>query len=198
MLFEEGIIYHVYNQGNNRERIFFTNANYHFFLRKMETHLIPHADLICYCLMPNHFHWMLRIKQLEIPVENPNSSVIKKRSLNDSIAILLRSYTRAINIQENRSGSLFRSRTKSKTSAFEGFITMNASHNSSDDFTIVPITSYFSTCIHYIHNNPCKAGLCSSPEHWEYSSAKDYQELRENSICNITVGRELLRASTGD
>lgn len=61
MHFETGDIYHIYNQGNNRQRIFFDRENYLFFLRKMREHLLPHVNILAYCLMPNHFHWMVEI-----------------------------------------------------------------------------------------------------------------------------------------
>jgi hypothetical protein len=34
MQFEESFIYHIYNQGNNRQKIFFNKENYIFFLKK--------------------------------------------------------------------------------------------------------------------------------------------------------------------
>ena len=55
MKFEPHTIYHIFNQGNNRQPIFFQERNYYFFLEKMKTHLLPYGDIIAYCLMPNHF-----------------------------------------------------------------------------------------------------------------------------------------------
>lgn len=66
MSYLKDLVYHVYNQGNNKQKIFFAEENYHFFIRKMKTHLLPHAHLLCYCLMPNHFHWLLIPKQAGI------------------------------------------------------------------------------------------------------------------------------------
>ena len=62
MHFEAEHIYHVYNRGNNKVRIFFTPANYFFLLRKIKTEWLPYCDILCYCLMPNHFHFMLQSK----------------------------------------------------------------------------------------------------------------------------------------
>jgi len=58
MQFEAGNIYHIYNQGNNRQKIFFERENYLFFLKKIKTHVVPYADILAWCLMPNHFHLM--------------------------------------------------------------------------------------------------------------------------------------------
>ncbi len=41
MYFESGGIYHIYNQGNNRQVIFYNRKNYLFFLRKIRTHILP-------------------------------------------------------------------------------------------------------------------------------------------------------------
>jgi len=66
MQIEKGYIYHIYNQGNNRQKIFFEKENYLFFLKKMKTHLLPFCDILAYCLMPNHFHWMVLVNEVEI------------------------------------------------------------------------------------------------------------------------------------
>jgi len=46
MIFEVGNLYYVYNQGNNRQKTFFSNDNYLYFLTKMKTHILPHADIL--------------------------------------------------------------------------------------------------------------------------------------------------------
>ena len=63
MKYEPNQIYHLYNQGNNKEPIFFNKENYLFFLQKMRKHLHPYVDILCYCLMPNHFHWLIYTNQ---------------------------------------------------------------------------------------------------------------------------------------
>ncbi len=65
MQFEVGHIYHIYNQGNNRQPIFFERKHYLFFLQKMRAYLLPHGDILAYCLMPNHFHVMVEVKSTE-------------------------------------------------------------------------------------------------------------------------------------
>jgi len=52
MHFEPEHSYHIFNQGNNRELIFFNREIYFFFLKKIETHILPFADVLAYCLMP--------------------------------------------------------------------------------------------------------------------------------------------------
>ncbi|MDK2978647.1 MAG: REP-associated tyrosine transposase [Bacteroidales bacterium] len=50
MKFEKGYIYHIYNQGNNREKIFFNRENYWFFLKKVKIHIIPYSYILAWCL----------------------------------------------------------------------------------------------------------------------------------------------------
>ena len=52
-------VYHIYNRGNNRQKIFFEEENYVFFPRKVRRQLLPHVKMLCYCLMPNHFHFLI-------------------------------------------------------------------------------------------------------------------------------------------
>lgn len=55
-----GHFYHVYNQGNNRQNIFFERDNYLYFLRLIRQSFITHTiDIVAYCLMPNHYHLLV-------------------------------------------------------------------------------------------------------------------------------------------
>ena len=40
MIFEIGHLYHIYNQGNNRQQIFFSRDNYLYFLNKVSKHIL--------------------------------------------------------------------------------------------------------------------------------------------------------------
>jgi len=66
MVFETGHLYHIYNQGNNRQKIFFSREHYLFFLNKIKKHILPHADILAWCLMPNHFHLMIYVKDVSV------------------------------------------------------------------------------------------------------------------------------------
>ena len=66
MYFESNHIYHIYNRGNNSQNIFFTRDNYLFFLEKIRKHILPYADVLAWCLMPNHFHLMVYVKVTEL------------------------------------------------------------------------------------------------------------------------------------
>ncbi|MEM7575357.1 MAG: transposase [Bacteroidota bacterium] len=195
MLLESDVVYHVFNQGNNRQRIFYTAENYLFFIQKMRVHLLPYADLLSYCLMPNHFHWQLKPK--DFGVEKGRSAtfisddgeVSSITKISSGIRTLLSSYTRAINRQENRSGSLFRAGTKMKP-AYGADSNFYLKIDSNQPFSL--FLPYVEKCFYYIHNNPVKAGLVQKAEDWKYSSASDYAGLRDSKLCNYDLAEKIL------
>lgn len=219
MKFYPNQIFHVYNQGNNKRAIFFSDENYQYFEWKMKAYLPPFADLIAYCLMPNHFHWLIYVHKVSIEkrifrlsVESieqqwkrlkHGESIIEKKStwikksddnklitLNDAIGILQRSYTRAVNNTNGWSGSLFRADCKSKDGGSDQLIKQQLSSEISDH-RLYDINDYPSTCAAYIHNNPILAGLVNENTEWAYSSAKEYAGLKKETMCNINLGRML-------
>ena len=86
--------YHIYNRGNNKQDIFFEKDNYFHFLRLIKKHLPPIADIYCYCLLKNHFHLLVRIKEDAVAPSKKFSN-------------LFNAYTKAINKKYHRTGSLF-------------------------------------------------------------------------------------------
>ncbi len=59
MNFNEKEIYHIYNRGNNSQLIFFEKENYNHFLRLVKKFLLPNCEILAWCLMPNHFHFLI-------------------------------------------------------------------------------------------------------------------------------------------
>ena len=57
--------YHIYNRGNNREDIFVEDENYRFFLQRYLQYIEPIAYTYAYCLLPNHFNFLVRIRNVE-------------------------------------------------------------------------------------------------------------------------------------
>ena len=60
---EYGKYYHIYNRGNNYEDIFTENSDYKHFLNIYDIYIHPVADTYAWCLMKNHFHILVRIKE---------------------------------------------------------------------------------------------------------------------------------------
>src|SRR5258705_893866 len=102
--------YHVFNRGNNRQEIFPQKRNYTFFLSKLKDILGEHCHIVAYCLMPNHFHLLLYLDETSTGLEIKSKPLLQV--LEQKLGTLQSSYTRAINNQENRTGSLFQTKVK--------------------------------------------------------------------------------------
>ena len=64
-ILEPNAYYHIYNRGINSGQIFNTEENYLFFLSKFDKYLSSVCDVLAYCLMPNHFHFLIKVKSSE-------------------------------------------------------------------------------------------------------------------------------------
>lgn len=145
---EEGQYYHIYNRGNNRERIFFSEENYHFFMRRYREYLSEYIDTYAYSLLPNHFHLLVRVK------ERVKDAMLFEKALRPETAgtqfhRLFTSYAKAINKQRNRVGSLFQGPFKR--------IQINS-------------TEYLTNLIYYIHANPQTHGYTVNFRNYTWSS----------------------------
>ena len=175
MNFTAGNIYHIYNRGNNKQRIFFTEHNYIYFLQKARKYITPHCEMLAYVLMPNHFHFLVAAdERTEIVLPDLR---ITRNVLSDGIRQLLSSYTKGINKQEERTGNLIQQKTKSKCVY---------------DASKVNEHGYADTCFHYIHQNPLRSGLVNKMEDWDYSSYRDFCGLRNGTLCNQKLAYSLL------
>lgn len=164
MQFLTNEFYHIYNRGNNKNLIFFEDRNYQYFLKKIKKELDAYCNLLAYCLMPNHYHLLVQVKPTEEKTYLNNHPLIRK------IGSLQSSYTRAIQKQNNTSGSLFQQKTKAK------LIDTSSS-------------KYLLSCLHYIHQNPLKANLVSKLEQYEFSSFNEYLHQKEK-LCNMEIAKQ--------
>lgn len=187
MHFEPNQIYHVYNRGNNKQPIFFTGANYLYFLQKIKLEWKNYTDILCYCLMPNHFHIVL------VPNEEGCKNIILAnkethlQNLSKTIGKTLSSYTKAINLQKKTTGNLFQKKTKAKLLTEPNRLDKSFSNH-----------DYVLTCFNYIHQNPSKANMVIDLKDWLYSSYPDYYSNRNGTICNKTLATQLMGVSEID
>ena len=132
--------YHVYNRGNNGEPLFREGRNYPYFLRLYARYVEPVAETYAYCLLKNHFHLLVRIKDRQS--SGPPSP-------SHAFAVLFSTYTKAINRAYTRTGSLFEKPFRRK---------------------LVDNDRYFFALVAYIHRNPQKHGFVPDFRDWPYSS----------------------------
>lgn len=143
---ESSYYYHFYNRGNNKENIFIEEDNYFYFLKLVEKYLHPITDIYCYCLLPNHFHFILRIKEnSDLPQDYQNGN----KKLHQPFSNLFNAYTKAFNKKYTRTGSLFQKHPKRILIKNEVYlrnliiyVNTNPSHHSIADFLTYKFSSY--------------------------------------------------------
>jgi REP element-mobilizing transposase RayT len=152
-----GGYYHIFNRGNNRETIFREQRNYFYFLKLYEKYIPLVADTFAHCLLPNHFHLLVRVKT----GEEIDPKGLKVKNPGQQFGNLFNAYTKAFNKVYQRTGSLFEK-----------------------PFKRIEVTSdaYFRRLIAYIHQNPQRHGLIDNFQLWPYSS---YQTILSHKPTHI-------------
>ncbi|HTH81583.1 MAG TPA: hypothetical protein VL490_01535 [Mucilaginibacter sp.] len=154
--FEYGNFYHIYNRSIDKQPLFKSEANFKFFLKKYNEYLSPVIDTYAYCLLGNHFHILIRIKEEQ---ELPSSKELTinsdsgERSVHNIISHqfkkFFQSYAMAFNKQHQRVGTLFQTPFKR---------------------ALVTNDAYFTQLIYYIHANPQHHDLIADFRKWQWSS----------------------------
>ena len=68
---EPGSIYHIYNHAVGKENLFLSPDNYSYFLKRYQFFINPVADTYVYCLMLNHLHFLVEVKDnISVPSDN--------------------------------------------------------------------------------------------------------------------------------
>ncbi len=99
----EDTYFHIYNRGNNKENIFKEEKNYLYFLNLMNKYLVDICDIYAYCLLPNHFHLVLKTKPKQ-----------ESKAISQKFSNMFNTYSKAINKAYERNGSLFKDRFSRK------------------------------------------------------------------------------------
>jgi REP element-mobilizing transposase RayT len=153
--------YHVFSHANGFENIFLDKGNFEYFLRQFEKYISPVADTYAYCLMPNHFHFLIKIKSLEdLKIPDDYSYDIHKFVM-QHWSNMLNSYSKAFNKMHNRRGALFINQ-------------LRRSYIDSEE--------YLYKTLHYIHDNPVKHQFKSHAAEWFYSSIHNYRHAKDLGI----------------
>ena len=93
--FRSGYYYHIYNRGVNRQAIFFNDENWGYFMRRLRHYCTSELiEIIAYCLMPNHYHLLVYLKD-----NNLSTKVMQPLAV---------SYTKSVNRQQGRVGHISR------------------------------------------------------------------------------------------
>ena len=183
--FTPGAIVHIYNRGNNKEKIFFDNQDFRAFLFRLGLCLgfpeeelnkekliaMPYSriritatdknsfKLHVFSLMPNHFH--LLIEQ------------VGDVSISSLMSKLCTSYAKYINKKYKRVGHIFQDQFKT---------------------VLMENNSQLMWASSYIHMNAVKDGIVKHPSEYKWSSYNDYASGRNLPIVN----KEFLIGTFGD
>lgn len=157
-ILEPDCYYHVYNRAVGSDLLFKNNRNYLYFLKLSKKYLDDYFEILAYCLMSNHFHFLIRVKSFdEISKKISKDKILSANEMSRFLSMkfghLFNSYAQAFNKENHRVGSLFKNNFKRKR---------------------ITTKEYLVNVIQYIHYNPKAAGLVKNITDWEYSS---YQHI---------------------
>jgi len=143
-LLVHGNFFHIFNRGNNRENIFVQERNYSYFMELWWKHISPIAETWAFCLLRNHFHAAVYVKEQVTDLTGP-----KLKDPSKYFSNLFNAYTRSLNIAIQRTGALFER-----------------------PFKRIPIDkeAYLMRLIIYIHQNPQKHSFVTDFRDWNFSS----------------------------
>ena len=190
---ENGHFYHIYNRGIDGCNLFREESCYQHFLALYDKYITPVADTYAWVLMPNHFHFLIRVKEDVVykfsnsgrssdvvwfeehkweTIETPNLSA---HEVPDSVKIpkphlhfshLFNSYSKYYNTRFDRHGNLFERPFKRK---------------------MIENEKYLKHVILYIHNNPVHHEFCSDPVEYPWSSYLTCIALKPTKIKRDAV-----------
>lgn len=175
MNYPEPGLYHIYNRGNNKEPIFFSDGDYIHFISLCRKHIVDRCQILAWCLMPNHFHFLIEVNSESLEQGKWGGNVMP--SISNGFQLLQSNYSKRINYREKRTGSLFQQKTKSK---------------------LLETESYALTAFWYLHQNPVKAALSKNMLDWKYSSYKEYGGLVSESLSRVELGKTIFNLSEID
>lgn len=110
--FEPERYYHIVNHAVGCENLFRNNENYRYFLEKYIKYTQTICDTYACCLMPNHFHFLVKIYSLENLSKHPKFKFDIHKLIMQQFSNLLNAYAKAYNKKYNRKGALFMDFTK--------------------------------------------------------------------------------------
>lgn len=191
-------IYHIYNRGNEKRPIFHTRRDYSRFIKAAQYYQLegpkpkfsnfskgglfkPSLDkkivaILCFCIMPNHFHFMVR--------------QLKDGGVVEFIRKLSDSYTKYYNIKHERVGPLLQGRFKAVlVESDEQFIHLSRyiHLNPLVSFLIKDLKQYeWSSYNEYIKNSN---GICSKEDILGFfKTSKKYEQF---VLDQIDYGKQL-------
>ena len=164
--FDSGKYYHIMNHAVGNENLFRTAENYRYFLEKYQFYTSSVWNTYAYCLMPNHFHLLVRVHDTDTITAHTKYKGDEHKVVMQCLSNWLNSYAKAYNKMFERRGALFLDFTKRIE---------------------IDTETYFTTAINYIHQNPVNHGFCRSPSDWTHSSYHSFLSEKQTRLKRTEV-----------
>ncbi len=162
-----GNFYHIYNRGINSCDIFKETENYQYFLKLYDEYISPIADTFAWVLMPNHFHFLVRVREVS---ELANLTGLENQSgfkpPYQYFSNFFNAYSKAFNKRFDRHGSLFERKFKRKR---------------------IDNLEYLRNVVLYIHDNPIHHFFCDNKLEYPWSSYLTCITLKATRLKRDTV-----------
>lgn len=151
--------HHCVNHAIAGNLLFRESENYRFFLEKYKKYIAPITITYAYCLMPNHFHFLIQIRSAEAlqahykklkPNKPYNWETFNyHKFISQQFSNFFNSYAKSYNKKYSRRSGLF------------------------EDYFKRPLITnerHFLNTLRYIHQNPVHHGFVDDLENWNYTS----------------------------
>lgn len=209
---EPNCMYHIFNRGNNKNKIFFKDENYRFFLKRYGEYMKGYVDTFAYCLLANHFHLMFRVKSLndielkfsEDFAEIPKNVLKKIDGLDLTSFENLSSREILSKLEERQQFDLFSWAISEKMRRF--LMSYAKAINKQEERVgsllqkpfrrkLVETENYFVQLIWYIHNNPVHHNFCADLTTYQWSSYSSFisnlpTKLNRQEVLDWFGGKE--------
>jgi putative transposase len=140
--------YHIYQRSFSRKSVFLSDSDFDRFILKIQQLKSEKkfADIrfLSYCLLPNHFHFLIVHHNPGVMDESAESLLISQ-----FLGDLQNAYAKYFNRKYEKKGPVFDGRFSAK---------------------LVPDECYLEQVQFYIENNAVKHGIVDKIEDWNYSS----------------------------
>lgn len=196
-----GNYYHIYNHGNYGIDLFQDEYCYDHFLGLLDTYILPIAEIYAWVLMPNHFHFLVWIKE-NVVYKYSNADRLSDEDkwfkthkwetvdldLTGSAAHDLTAFGEPVSIKKpvphlhfshmfNAYTKYFNTRFGCRGNLFERPFKRRRIDND----------RYLQNVVLYIHNNPVHHGFCSHPLEYPWSSYLTCISLKPTKLKRETM-----------
>ena len=170
--------YHIYNRTVDGLTLFQSEVDFNVFLKKYIKYFQPYFSTYAYCLIPNHFHFIIKVnseEQLLSAAEKDNSTSAQKlinrdSSVSEFFSDLFKRFFSSVakrhNNKYNHNGAVFSERVKR---------------------VWIENDDRLRYLIAYVHHNPIHHHLKYSYGDWVYSSYLAFFSEKPSALDRATV-----------